>query len=166
MDKYRKKIKPCIGDIFSIQIDENHWAFARIINLNDGWDLAEVSATTSEQGMSIPLNFESEMLYPPFHFPLRHLEAGALSIIGRVELAPEINDYLKTLKFKTGMPGRRKIIRVNEFIPERSATEEEVIDLPVQAFYSLGGMILDVKKIIASGYLTKNWLIAQAKLNS
>jgi Domain of unknown function (DUF4259) len=162
-----KKLAVKVGDVFGMDLGEHQWAFARIVNLSDGWDLAEVFVKTARSESSAPPVFETqtqdEVLYPPFHFGIEDVARRKLPVVGRSPVTPETLAYLNAIRFRSGMPGRRVIIQVSAFAPERSATDEESHDLPTQAFRTLRGMVQHVRQILAAGRLRRDFIRSIAK---
>ncbi|HLP65954.1 MAG TPA: Imm26 family immunity protein [Rhizobium sp.] len=154
-----KKQKCAVGDIFCFDLGNGRYGLARIINLKDGWDLAEAFSNTSATPNLNGDPADAETLYPPFFFDIRDVERGALPIIHRT--AGYVCPYLDNLRFVRGIPGRRELIRVNEYRPDGLINEEEAARLPVQKFYVLERMIKIAKEIIDSGRTTREWLAEQ-----
>lgn len=155
-----KKLKYTVGDVFCIDLGDGRYGFARIINLKDGWDLAEaLSGTSSVPSLDDDDAKGKETFYPPFSFYIRDVERGTLPIVSRQP--GYVCPYLDKLRFVRGIPGRREVIRVNEYRPDGLISEEEAARLPEQSFYALERMVKVAKGIIESGRTTQQWLAEQ-----
>jgi hypothetical protein len=154
----KKRKKVLVGDIFSIPIEKSKYAFARVINLKDGWDLAEIFSKKSSEESLTQAILDSELLYPPFSFYIRDLQRGTLNTVGHTENYTP--DYLDQLYFLRGIPGRYTIIKVNEYAStsEKIIADSEKDNYPWQAFYALEGMIMRVKEILKQGTMLREWL--------
>ncbi len=144
-----------LGDVFRIPLRKNRFAFARVINLKDGWDLAELYKETSS---SPAPGFDFDLctpLYPPFSFSIADIKKRKISLAGSTSKRPE---YLGLIAFSRGISGRRSLIRINQYKSERPITDEEAVLIPEQEFYSLDGMIDRAKEILRASRTTAQWL--------
>jgi hypothetical protein len=144
----KRKYKPSVGDIFVVPLSKKRYAFARIINIADGWDLAEVFAktrTTPEWDETVRA---SAVLYPPVSVDLTDLERGLLKTVAQTPgyEAP----YLGRLRFVNGTPGQFTWIRVNAFHCGGRLSDAEAAKLPEQAFYALEGLVARIKEILTA----------------
>jgi hypothetical protein len=154
-----KKQKYAVGDVFSFDLGDGRYGFARIINLKDGWNLAEAFSGTSSAPSLDGDAKDAETLYPPFFFDIRDVERGDLPIVGHTP--GYASPYLDKLRFVCGTPTRREVIRVNEYRPDGLISEEEAARLPHQKYYALERMVKIAKEIIESGRTTREWLAEQ-----
>lgn len=151
-----KKQKYAVGDVFCFDLGNGRRGFARIINLKDGWNLAEAFSGTSAVPSLDGDAKDAETLYPPFFFDIRDVERGDLLIVSH--MPGYVCPYLEKLRFVRGILGRREVIRVNKYRPDGLISEEEAARLPVQKFYALERMVKIAKEIIDSGRTTRQWL--------
>lgn len=154
-----KKQKYAVGDMFCFDLGDGRYGFARIINLKDGWNLAEAISRTSGTSSVDGDAKDAETLYPPFFFDIRDVERGDLAIVS--QQPGYVCPYLDKLRFARGRRGRREVIRVNEYRPDGLISEEEAARLPEQSFYALELMVKIAKGIIDSGRTTREWLAGQ-----
>ncbi|HLP65955.1 MAG TPA: hypothetical protein VK181_00395, partial [Rhizobium sp.] len=102
--------------MFCIDPGDGRYGFARILNLKDGWNLAEAFSVTSTTPSIDGDAQNSETLYPPFFFDIRDVERGTLQIVSH--MPGYVCPHLDKLRFVCGTPGRRAVIRVNEYRPD------------------------------------------------
>lgn len=151
-----KKQKHAVGDVFCFAVGDSRYGFARIINLKDGWNLAEALSVTSAAPVIDGDVQNSETLYPPFFFDIRDVERGTLPIVSH--MPGYVCAHLDKLRFVCGTPGRREVIRVNEYRPDGLISEGDAALLPMQSYYALERMVKLAKGIIDSGRTTREWL--------
>lgn len=145
-----------VGDILAVPLPDARYAFVRIININDGWDLVEVLAATAAEPRLDPSIHAAPPLYPPVAFALDDVKAGLMIPIGRTpDFSPA---YLHRLWYRRGRPGRYLKIRVNQNKSEGSLSEQEAADLPDQEFHDFATMVERIQQRFASGQTVARWL--------
>jgi hypothetical protein len=158
MPKPSSKQAPAIGDIVVVPLSKTKYAFARIINLKDGWDLAEVFQQTAKTPDWTEDILQSPALYPPVSIDTDDIRRGSLKTVARTPgyEAP----YLSALRFVRGTPGKYTVIRVNQYSSDGPISDQEAAALPKQAFYALEGMIARVKQILAANVPAASHLLS------
>jgi hypothetical protein len=149
-----------VGDLFAVNIDPNLYAVLRIINIKDGWNLAEVLENTSTSATPSAQILDSEPLYPPVSFSLHDVDSGLLiPITGGTGLR---TSYVQKLRYAMGLPGSFVLRRVNEARPQGKLSDGEAAKLPRIQFYAFTGMVKRIKEILHTKLTVTDWLKSMA----
>lgn len=148
MKKLKQETTSCnVGDIFSILLGKDIYGFAIIVNIKDGWDLAQLFAYISNIPKFTTDITDSKLLQPPFSFNLKDIEVGKLPIIkSDSQFAPQ---DLDSVTFYMGEKGNFRLIKINEYRPGINISDEEAKSFSRMEFYAIEGMIQRVKNILS-----------------
>lgn len=150
------KHRCAVGDVLAVPLPTGHVGYVRIINIKDGWDLAEVLAVTTPAARFDDAVQGAEVLYPPVAFSLRDVAAELMQPVGRT---PDFQpDYVNQLWYRRGIPGRYTRIRVNKSQSEGPVSDAEAADLPHQQFYVFEMMVKLVVERLAAHRTVREWL--------
>jgi hypothetical protein len=139
-----------------VPLPTGHVGYVRIINIKDGWDLAEVLAVTTPAARFDDAVQCAEALYPPVAFSLRDVAVELMQPVGRT---PDFQpDYVNELWYRRGIPGRYVRIRVNQARSEGPLTNAEAATLPDQEFYAFEMMVGRIMERLAAHRTVHEWL--------
>ncbi|MDQ2780348.1 MAG: immunity 26/phosphotriesterase HocA family protein [Pseudomonadota bacterium] len=147
-----------VGDVLAVPLPKERFGYVRIINIKDGWDLAEVLAVTTKLALFDDAVRTAAALYPPVSFSLNNVAAGLMKPVGHTSSFQP--DYVKRLWYRRGIPGHYLKIRVNQSKSEGTLTNAEAADLPNQEFYAFEKMVQRVMERLAANRTVQDWLAA------
>lgn len=145
-----------VGDLVSIRITSNTYGFARIINISDGWNLLEVLSRTSKSPDIDDAVRGAPGLYPPVSFYPPDLRAGR--IVVKEHMSDYVPGYIDRLRYVAGTPGHHELLKVNQFQPVGTVSDEQASRLPRREFYDFEGMVDRIKARLKANTQVAHWL--------
>ena len=124
-----KRQKYEVGDIFAVPLPGGRYAFGRILNLSDGWELVEIFAHIAESDRYSNEITEAGRLLPPIVINPRDVFGGWKWKI--VDSHPGyVAPDLDSLRYMMGMPGRYQLVSVGDIQPRKALSDAEAKALP------------------------------------
>ena len=146
--KRPKRQEYAVGDIFALPLGKGKYAFGRIMNLADGWDLVEIFAYTARTPQYTPaIAGSGRLMLLLLGSPREYFDDWAWKVI---QSDPDYTpSELAKLRFVMGTPGHYRVVRVNGFRPEGSIPDAEAEELPKWESGTLEGAVKAIKKALA-----------------